>query len=406
MSLAQLLGDADGLLGPGRPEEARADQEGTEPEQGGAAETGRHRRRRHFLLSTLDSVLPETTSILKTSRVVLTLARRQERRRGCRRRQAQPDADRGRQDGRRLPAVRDQTPHTLSAVDNLFADNSDTMVQLLGQPGDRLAAALRAGARAQRAVPGLPRVGAGRRRTSAFHDHGVWATAELYPRYTCDYGTPAHSPLAPPTTPSRSCTPIAVTTTPRFRSGAPRTRRVREATTPPVRRRGRTWAAEPIQPEGPLHNPHPLRWSAAADRTAALRPSRRRSQGDNRGRDNQERPGTDTEEKSQQQAGAEDGDVDPRTDDTEDTTAEAEQGLETDDAEADSDEPLLGKRANTMTTRPRAEAPVRRICGWCCRCCSLPSPSRAFLGWKQWQEHRLDWPASKPSRRQSPTRKC
>ena len=34
------------------------------------------------------------------------------------------------QDGYRR--LTDQTPHTLSAVDNLFADNSDTMVQLLG----------------------------------------------------------------------------------------------------------------------------------------------------------------------------------------------------------------------------------------------------------------------------------
>ena len=31
---------------------------------------------------------------------------------------------------------------------------------------------------------------------SAFHDHGVWATADLYPRYVCDYGTPAHPPSA------------------------------------------------------------------------------------------------------------------------------------------------------------------------------------------------------------------
>jgi hypothetical protein len=30
----------------------------------------------------------------------------------------------------------------------------------------------------------------------AFHDHGVWATAELYPRYVCDYGTPSHPPSA------------------------------------------------------------------------------------------------------------------------------------------------------------------------------------------------------------------
>ena len=26
---------------------------------------------------------------------------------------------------------------------------------------------------------------------STMHDHGIWATGDVYPRYTCDYGTPA-----------------------------------------------------------------------------------------------------------------------------------------------------------------------------------------------------------------------
>ncbi|MBV0920738.1 MCE family protein, partial [Mycobacteroides chelonae] len=74
VTLAKLLADADGLLAQVDPKklelikkELSLSKEGprklTEIIDGGT-----------FLLSTLDSVLPETTSLLKTSRVVLTLA--------------------------------------------------------------------------------------------------------------------------------------------------------------------------------------------------------------------------------------------------------------------------------------------------------------------------------------------
>jgi hypothetical protein len=88
-----------------------------------------------------------------------------------------------------------QTPRTLSAVDNLFADNSDTMVQLLGSMATMSQLFyLR--------VPALNALFPDYRGsvldavTSAFHDGGVWATADLYPRYVCDYGTPAHASSA------------------------------------------------------------------------------------------------------------------------------------------------------------------------------------------------------------------
>ena len=29
---------------------------------------------------------------------------------------------------------------------------------------------------------------------SIMHDNGLWATADIYPRYTCDYGTPRRPP--------------------------------------------------------------------------------------------------------------------------------------------------------------------------------------------------------------------
>ena len=85
----------------------------------------------------------------------------------------------------------DQTPRALSAVDNLFADNSDTMVQLLGSMATTAQLLyLR--------VPALNALFPDYRGSvldavaSAFHDHGVWATADIYPRYVCDYGTPSH----------------------------------------------------------------------------------------------------------------------------------------------------------------------------------------------------------------------
>ena len=93
---------------------------------------------------------------------------------------------------RRLTA---QTPRTLSAVDNLFSDNSDTMVQLLGSMATMSQLLY------QR-VPALNALFPDYRGSvldavaSSFHDHGVWATADLYPRYVCDYGTPAHPPSA------------------------------------------------------------------------------------------------------------------------------------------------------------------------------------------------------------------
>ncbi|OCB29013.1 mammalian cell entry protein, partial [Mycobacterium malmoense] len=132
VSLAQLLGDADGLLAQVDPHKVELIKKELSLSKEGPAKLTAIVDGGTFLLSTLDSVLPQTTSVLKTSRVVLTLAgdknaglgaaatELNHTLRGVARMQA---------GYRRLTA---QTPRTLSAVDNLFADNSDTMVQLLG----------------------------------------------------------------------------------------------------------------------------------------------------------------------------------------------------------------------------------------------------------------------------------
>ena len=146
-----------------------------------------------FLLSTLDSVLPETSSMLRTSRVSLQLAA--DKNPGI---EVASDNLRetlggvaAMQDGYRR--LTDRAPRSLNSVDNLFADNSDTMVQLLGSlAGTSQLLYLR--------VPALNSLFPDYRTSlldaigSTMHDNGFWATGDIYPRYTCEYGTPRRPP--------------------------------------------------------------------------------------------------------------------------------------------------------------------------------------------------------------------
>jgi virulence factor Mce-like protein len=146
-----------------------------------------------FLLSTLDSVLPETSSMLRTSQVAFTfLADKNAGIDVASDNLAQSFAgiNKMREGYRRLT---NQTPATLAAVDNLFLDNSDTMVQLLGNlTNTSRLLYLR--------VPALNALFPTHRTSvldalgSAMHTGGLWGTAEIYPRYTCDYGTPKRPP--------------------------------------------------------------------------------------------------------------------------------------------------------------------------------------------------------------------
>ncbi|MBN7303820.1 MCE family protein [Mycobacteroides abscessus subsp. bolletii] len=147
-----------------------------------------------FLLATLDSVLPETVSAIKDSRTVLSAA---------------VDVNGGiaatarnlrgtltginAMDGGYRTLI-DQAP-VLRAADKLFDDNSDTMVQLLAN--------LAVNARLSYVrVPALNALFPNYRGSaleafiSTMHDYGLWVTADLYPRYACDYGTPRHPPSA------------------------------------------------------------------------------------------------------------------------------------------------------------------------------------------------------------------
>ncbi|OHU32942.1 MlaD family protein [Mycobacteroides chelonae] len=190
VTLAQLLADSDGTLAQIDPRKlalikkelslgADAPRKLTEIVDGGT-----------FLLSTLDSVLPQTVSLLRSSRIVLSTAA-----------DVNPgiaattkNIDRilrgvGRMDNG-YRALVDTTPRILAALDNVFADNSDIMVQLLGN----LTTVARL---AYLRVPALHALFPDYRGStlealsSMLHDNGLWATADIYPRYGCDYGTPS-----------------------------------------------------------------------------------------------------------------------------------------------------------------------------------------------------------------------
>ena len=191
VSLAQLLGDADGLLAQVDPHKIELIKKELSLSKEGPAKLAAIVDGGTFLLSTLDSVLPQTTSIIKTSRVVLTLATDKNAGLAA----ATTELNRtlagvARMQGgyRRLT---EQTPRTLSAVDNLFDDNSDTMVQLLGSMAT-LSQLLYLRVPALNALFPDYRGSVLDAVTSVFHDNGVWATADLYPRYVCDYGTPSY----------------------------------------------------------------------------------------------------------------------------------------------------------------------------------------------------------------------
>jgi hypothetical protein len=193
VSLAQLLANADGMLKQVDPAKLELIKKELSLTNQGPQKLADIIDGGTFLLSTLDSVLPQTTSILRTSRIVLTMAA--DKNPGIK----VATGNLGRTftgvdkmlDGYRR--FTDQTPQTLSATDNLFADNSDTMVGLLTSMAT-------ASQLLYVRVPALNALFPDYRGSlldawsTVMHDHGLWATADIYPRYACDYGTPRRPP--------------------------------------------------------------------------------------------------------------------------------------------------------------------------------------------------------------------
>ncbi|MEB3983149.1 MlaD family protein [Mycobacterium sp. 663a-19] len=187
--LSQVLADADGLLAQTDPKKLEIVKKELSLSGQGPQKLTDIIDGATFLLATMDPVLPQTVSVLKTSRLVLTTF---------------ADVNAGlaatsrnvgavmtgvdKMDGGFRKLV-DRTPGVMTSVDKLFDDNSDTMVGLLAN----LVTTARI---VYVRVPALNAVFPDYRGSTlealltTMHEHGLWATADIYPRYTCDYGTP------------------------------------------------------------------------------------------------------------------------------------------------------------------------------------------------------------------------
>lgn len=148
-----------------------------------------------FLVSALDGVAPQTTRMLNTSRVTLQLVA--DKLDGMKVATANFDKTLGGVNKmvggfRQLMQV---APKTFDTTNNLFGDNSDTMGQLLG---DLVTTTQLLYVR----VPALNALFPTYRGslfdslTSIIHDNGFWMNMDIYPRYTCDYGTPRQPPAS------------------------------------------------------------------------------------------------------------------------------------------------------------------------------------------------------------------
>lgn len=142
-----------------------------------------------FLLSTLDSVLPETVSLLKTSRIPLTMLAETSPGVGAvSQNVSELMTGVNKMDGGYRRFV-DEAPGLMSSLDNLFDDNSETMVGLLGNLAS-VSQLMYVRVPALNALFPSFRGSALEAIERTIHDEGLWVTADIYPRYTCDYGTP------------------------------------------------------------------------------------------------------------------------------------------------------------------------------------------------------------------------
>ncbi|MGV0070445.1 MlaD family protein [Mycobacterium colombiense] len=187
--LSQVLADADGLLAQTDPKKLEIVKRELSLSKEGPQKLTDIIDGSTFLLSTIDPVLPQTVSMLKTSRVVLTTLSDKNTGLGATSRNVGDLMTGVNKMDRGYRKFVDQTPHALSTVDNLFDDNSDTMVGLLAN----LVTTARI---IYVRIPALNAVFPDYRGSTlealmtTMHEHGLWATADIYPRYTCDYGTP------------------------------------------------------------------------------------------------------------------------------------------------------------------------------------------------------------------------
>ena len=193
VTMAELLGHSDGML-------KQVDTEKLEiiKEELGTSKEGPQKltdivEGGTFLLSTLDGVLPQTTQLLNTSRITLQLV--SDKNEGMKVATANLTEVFGgvnRMTGG-FRTLTNEAPKTFAATDTLFSDNSDTMVQLLGDL-TTVTELMYLRVPALNALFPSYRGSVMDSLSSIIHDDGFWVTADIYPRYTCDYGTPRMPP--------------------------------------------------------------------------------------------------------------------------------------------------------------------------------------------------------------------
>ena len=193
VTMAELLGHSDGML-------KQVDTEKLEiiKEELGTSKDGPQKltdivEGGTFLLSTLDGVLPQTTQLLNTSRITLQLV--SDKNEGMKVATANLTEVFGgvnRMTGG-FRTLTNEAPKVLAATDTLFSDNSDTMVQLLGDL-TTVTELMYLRVPALNALFPSYRGSVMDSLSSIVHDDGFWVTADIYPRYTCDYGTPRMPP--------------------------------------------------------------------------------------------------------------------------------------------------------------------------------------------------------------------
>ncbi|MEE3849439.1 MCE family protein [Gordonia sp. LSe1-13] len=189
--LADLLDDMDGMLTQIDPQKLR-----TVSRELGVGPAGPEKLRQiidggTFLISTLDSVLPQTVSLLRSSRTVLTTLGQA----GPALRDTSRDLDRIMSGVARTPdglhTLLARTPRLLEDVDAIIADNSPTMVQLLGNLATVTQMAyLRIPALNEFFFPQYRDGSALHALTTTMRDGGIWAAVNIYPRNSCDYQLP------------------------------------------------------------------------------------------------------------------------------------------------------------------------------------------------------------------------
>src|SRR5262245_62099085 len=149
-----------------------------------------------FLISTLDSVLPETVSVLRTSRIVLTtLADVNPGLRHTSENLRDILGGVNAMDGGFRTLV-DRGSRPLSALDKMIADNSDTMVALLWNL-TTIAQLSYVRVPALKALFPTTRGSVLDAVSTTVHDGGLWGIGDFYPRYSCDYNLPRRPPSTP-----------------------------------------------------------------------------------------------------------------------------------------------------------------------------------------------------------------